>query len=34
MLTNDEAVQAIAEQMLPAMQADAVPVQASTVGGK
>jgi 3-hydroxyisobutyrate dehydrogenase len=32
MVTNGEAVQAVAEQMLPAMRPDAVWVQASTVG--
>jgi 3-hydroxyisobutyrate dehydrogenase len=34
MVTNGEAVHAIAEQMLPAMRADAVWVQASTVGAE
>jgi 3-hydroxyisobutyrate dehydrogenase len=34
MVTNGEAVQAIAEQMLPAMRPDAVWVQASTVGAE
>lgn len=34
MVTNGEAVQAVAEQMLPAMRADAVWVQASTVGAE
>jgi 3-hydroxyisobutyrate dehydrogenase len=34
MLTNGEAVHAVAEQMLPAMRPDAVWVQASTVGAE
>lgn len=34
MVTNGEAVHAVAEQMLPAMRADAVWVQASTVGAE
>lgn len=34
MLTNGEAVNAVAERMLPAMRADAIWVQASTVGAE